>query len=402
MTSGATIEAPGRARGDRRVRRLFLLAGAASAAWLPYFTALLSERGMPASQIGLVLAAAALAGAAAAPLWSHEADTRLGASRALATASLAAALCALLQSFTGTSLWQVGLVAMAMAAAWGPAAALADSVALSTLGPERTGSYGRIRAYASGGWAIAVIAYGALYQGVALWLMIPVFAVAEIVLATYVSRTAAPPTVRTSRPRGSRLDSAREAFRGAPRLAPFLGGLLLFSLATSATEGFVPLQMLGDGGGPLLIGVAAGLGAALEIPIFVGSGRLGARIGMRTLLLAGFAIGIAVLVAWSLVDSPAAVAVIRVLAGAGFALKYVALVVVTDRLVPTHLRSTGQALLQTASWSLAPIAGPAVGGFVYQHLGPPTLFAGAAAVATIGGLLSWSALRGVDAGRRDA
>jgi PPP family 3-phenylpropionic acid transporter len=350
---------------------------------------------MPADQIGLVLAASALAAAVAAPLWSHEADTRLGAARALALASIAAALCALLQSFTGSDPWLVGLVAMAMAASWGPAAALEDSVALSTLGPERSGSYGGIRAFASGGWAVAVIAYGALYQGVDLWLMIPTFALAEVGFAAYASSLATPPKPRADVPAGSRLDSAREAFRAAPRLAPFLGGILLFSIATSATDGFVPLRMLGEGGGPFLIGLAAGLAAVFEIPIFVASGRLAERFGMRSLLVAGLVIGVALLMAYSLVDSPDAVAVIRALAGVGFGLKHASSVVLTDRLVPPHLRSTGQALLQTATWSLGPIVGPAVGGFVYQHAGPPTLFAGAAAVAAAGGTLAWWALRGI-------
>ena len=42
----------------------------------------------------------------------------------------------------------------------------------------------------------------------------------------------------------------------------------------------------------------------LEIPIFVASGRLAARFGMRSLLVAGLAIGTALLMAYSLVDSP--------------------------------------------------------------------------------------------------
>jgi MFS family permease len=69
--------------------------------------------------------------------------------------------------------------------------------------------------------------------------------------------------------------------------------------------------------------------------------------------------------------------------------------VVTDRLVAQHLRNTGQTLMQLAQWSVGPIVGPAIGGFVYVTLGPPTLFAGAAVAATAGAMVSWWALGGV-------
>lgn len=398
MAGGSTVGARRRSTGDPRVRHLFAYGGASSAAWLPFFTALLASRGMPADQIGLVLAVSALAGAVAAPLWSHEADTRLGAATTLAITSLAAAGCALLQSFTGADPWLVGAVATAMAALWGPGSALLDSIALTSLGPARSGSYGTVRAFASGGWAIAAIALGAAYQGVDLWLMIPAFALAEAGFAAAAIRLTAPPLRRVDGPRGSRLASARAAFHAAPRLAPFLGGLLLFSLASSATDGFVPLRMLGVGGGPFLIGLAAGLGAVLEIPFFVASGRLVARFGGRALMVTGLALGTAVLLGWAVVDSPSAVAAIRILAGAGFGLKYAATVLMTDRLVPAHLRSTGQALLQMSMWSLGPVIGPAIGGFVYVHAGPPWLFAGAGLAAAAGTALAWWSLRGLDDG----
>ena len=71
----------------------------------------------------------------------------------------------------------------------------------------------------------------------------------------------------------------------------------------------------------------------------------------------------------------------------------------TDRLVERHLRNTGQGLMQLAQWSVGPIVGPAVGGVIYVTLGPSTLFAGSAVLATAGAILSWWALRGV--GRAD-
>jgi len=90
------------------------------------------------------------------------------------------------------------------------------------------------------------------------------------------------------------------------------------------------------------------------------------------------------------------VVALAVLAGAGFGMKYAATVLMTDRLVPSRLRSTGQALLQTVMWSLGPIVGPAIGGLVYRYAGPPWLFAGAGVLAAAGTALAWWALRDVD------
>jgi predicted MFS family arabinose efflux permease len=71
-------------------------------------------------------------------------------------------------------------------------------------------------------------------------------------------------------------------------------------------------------------------------------------------------------------------------------------VLLTDRLVPPHLRSTGQTLLQVTTWSVGPIVGPAIGGFVYVHAGPASLFAGAGIVAAAGTAMAWWSLRGVE------
>jgi len=44
-------------------------------------------------------------------------------------------------------------------------------------------------------------------------------------------------------------------------------------------------------------------------------------------------------------------------------------------------------------FGLGPIIGAGIGGFVYEHLGTMTLYAGASALALSGGLVAWFALR---------
>src|SRR5665648_1266780 len=89
------------------LRTLFLLSGAGGAALLPFFAPLLQGRGLDPEQIGLVLGATSLAGAVATPLWSHLADTRLGAVRVLQLSALTTVMGVLALALAGSALLPV-------------------------------------------------------------------------------------------------------------------------------------------------------------------------------------------------------------------------------------------------------------------------------------------------------
>src|SRR5207247_10449484 len=105
---------------------------------------------------------------AASPVWRLQADARLGTTRTLLFSMLAAGLFALALIPTGTELWVVGLGFALLSAASAPGVALADALALGTLGHGGAGGYGRIRRFASAGWAVAVIAFRTPYPAVGL------------------------------------------------------------------------------------------------------------------------------------------------------------------------------------------------------------------------------------------
>jgi MFS family permease len=391
-TMAARIPRVGSAdRAGRDVRLLFALGGVSTAAFLPFFVLLLRDRGLGPDVIGLVLGASALAGVLAAPVWSHVADTRLGTIRTLQLSSLAAAGAALLLIPTGANAWSTAAAAAVLGVASAPGTALSDTVALGVLG-ERMDRYGSIRLWASAGWAVAVVAFGWWFERAGLGRVLPAYALGMLAFTAAAMRF---PSVRPEPhpSEGSRLGSVGAAFRETPRLLPFLIGLLIISTAASAGWSFVPLRIASGGGGPLLIGVSAGLAAVVEIPFFRASGWLGEHVGMRVLYVAGASIYAVMLLGWGLVSNPTAVAAIKVAGGAAFGLTYAALVVITGRLVSVRLRNTGQTLLQIFGAGIGPIVGPAVGGFVYVHLGPSSLFLIAAAGVVAGILVVWRALR---------
>ena len=219
--------------------------------------------------------------------------------------------------------------------------------------------------------------------------MVPAYAVGWNLCALYLGRF---PKVRPEpHPRGSPLGSFGDALAHVPRLPAYLLGLLVFGAAQHAAWDYVPLRIESGGGGPFLVGIAAGVAAFVEIPFMRSSGSLMDRFGTRAVFAAGGAVYIAASIAWAVFTAPAAVTGVRIAVGAGFALTYVSIVVMTGTLVPERLRNTGQTLAQMCTAGLAPAIGSVIGGWVYQHVGPPQLFLGTAVGLIIAIAIVWAA-----------
>jgi len=378
---------------DLRLRRLYALAWFVASGFIPFFVLWLNGRGFSPSEIGLILGASALASIAAAPFWSHAADRRVGTTRALQWALIASTLSTLILAVTGSVLAAVMAAVALLSASTSAVTPLTDALAIELLGPERLHTYGAYRLWASVGWGVGAIALGAVFQWSGLEWMIPVYALGLGACAVYVGRF--PRTKPEPREPTSRLGSFGDALAHVPHLPLYLLGLLLFGAAQHAAWDFVPLRIESGGGGPFLVGVAAGVSAFLEIPFMRSSGSLINRFGTRRLFAAGGAVYVLASLGWSLVSAPAAVTAIRISVGVGFGLVYVSVVVMTGTLVPDRLRNTGQTLAQMCTAALAPIIGSVIGGYVYQHVGPSQLFVGSAVGLTIAIVIVWIATRGL-------
>jgi MFS transporter, PPP family, 3-phenylpropionic acid transporter len=389
--------APGKEDDLWPLRTLFVLSGAAGAALLPFFAPLLQGRGLDPEQIGLVLAATSLAGAIATPLWSHLADTRLGAIRVLQVSALATVTGALALALAGSALVPVLVAAALMSACSAPEAPLSDALAVGYLGAERLTEYGRIRLWASAGWGVAVIAFGVLFQSLGLGPALPLYALGVGLFGLWTLRLPAGAALPV--PSRSRLGAVGDVVRSSPRLLPLLGGVFLVSVANSAAWGFVGLRILGQGGGPFLVGLAAGLTAFVEIPVMYSGASLGRRFGQRAIYVTGALVYASVFLAWAFVRDPLTITLVASADGIAFGLAYTGIVVIVAQLVPARLASTGQALSWVVGGSIAPIAGGALGGVVYARLGAPVLFAGSAVLCVAGAAVVWIVLGGTEHSR---
>jgi|GEM_PF-1251548 len=367
----------------------FVLVGAAEAAILPFIPLYLFELGFDAPLIGVVIAGAALAQFVAGPVWANVADKRLGPERTVAVASAAAAIVALLLALANTRV-TVAVVSIALFAARAPLMSLLDAIALQRLGSGGRAGYARIRLRMSAGWAASVVVLGGLFQVGGLRLIPFAYAPLVLVLGLWMwrrlpgisARSRATPTVQSGRtPRSNSMPMA---------LIGFLVSALLLSSAFAATANFVTIRINVLGGGALLIGAAAAFQALTEIPTMAYTHVLMRYLTPRVLYVIGVAIYVLVFVAWAFVADAMATALLKLVMGVGFALTYVAAVLIADDLAPGHLRATVQALVKSVTGGLAPVLGALGGGVIYGVVGPEAMFlfagamaAGAAVIALI-------------------
>lgn len=165
--------------------RLFAAEGIALGLLMPFLVPILVDRGLGAAEIGLALSASGLASLLAYPVWGAIADSRLGRRRTIAVASAAAAGGDVLLLFAGSDPLLITLaisVVLVGALPWGP---LIDAVTLQELA-EASAGYGRVRAWASVGWAVVAITAGAVWLVVGPEPIFVVFSVAALEVAALV------------------------------------------------------------------------------------------------------------------------------------------------------------------------------------------------------------------------
>ena len=384
------------------IRVIFILVGAAMAVFTPFISVLLSARGFDPAAIGRVTAASSLAFAVLIPVWSHLADVTLGRRRALVVAGIGAAGFVLA---AGLPLPVIILGACfvgfaAFECSWGP---LSDALAVNAVRDQVRG-YGRIRLLASGGFAVAVVAAGYLYDRTGYGPSYVLCSVLSLVLAA--SAVFAPDIARAdlaaiSARAGGRSVPGRGgsfgvALRVQPRLHRVLLAILLAYAGMMAGFTYLPLRIIALGGQPSDVGLAAAVSAFAEIPALLVAGQVAARIGLRGLFALSAAIYAACFASWIVIDAPALIIASRVATGVAYGGFGVAAVLAMWLLLPSRLQATGQGLYQVTAFGLAAIVANLAGGVVYGSLGHGVLFAGSAilSLAAAAAGFAWLPRRG--------
>jgi PPP family 3-phenylpropionic acid transporter len=384
---------------SRRLSAIYAMQGIAFGLLMPFPVPLLSERGLGAAHIGLILSVAGVAALLAYPVWGAIADGWLGRVRTIAIASLTAAaggVWILLAESDPVVLTMALSLAMVGAMAWGP---LIDALTLGVLGDGSAG-YGRIRVWASVGWAASAMAGGWLWVQVGPEPVFFSFVVGSVLVAALVLL----PTGESSAAADARDAAPHPSLRSwlplllAPVMVGFLIGLLLTSMGEHASWRFISLRILDQGGGVFLVGLAASLPALVEIPVFASSRRLTARLGLRAVFVSGAIVAAVLMALVAVAPEPWMITGLRTLEGASYALRYMAMVMIVGALLPRHLYAMGQSVAWFVYAGIAPIVADAAGGLIYDVLGAPALFAVVTVSFALGAAVVWLVLRGPEFG----
>lgn len=370
-----------RSNSTRAVSVLFALLGAAEAAILPFFPILLVHRGLSPAAIGGLLALLALVALIANPVWGHLADRWTGAEHATAVSAAAGSVAAV-ALFEVRGVVALGFVACALWCFRSSLPALADSIALARLDTGNSG-YGFVRSWMSIGWTVAVLVWGGLLQTRSVGLLPLLYAGVLPVVAAWarygLGPSGAPVHLHVAVPR------LGPALRP---LLPFLVSVGLVMGASFATSSFLSLRIDGLGGGLLVVAIAAAVQATAEVPVMLGMRRLCETFGRYALYAAGCACHAIAFGAWAVLEDPVWIAVVKLVAGVGYALVYVGSVIIVDDLVPPALRASGQGVAKAVTFGVAPIVGSAAGGLLYGMAGPGAMFAAAGVAVTAGAVVA--------------
>jgi MFS family permease len=373
-----------------QVQGTFLLFGFAIAAFFPFLALYLEEfHGLDASQIGVLIAIAAVARMVANPLWGHYADTKLGRLLVLQICLLGSGAAALAMNIQWAYAAVIGAAVAHSIFLVGQGSNI-DAIALVHLGEERMSDYGRIRGWESLTYATGCLCFGTVLQVFGTGWAMPLYAASVflVFLWTLLIRRDRP----TALEKHGRLGAVGAVFREAPRFWGFLGAVFLVWTGFNAAWNFIALRISDQGGGAFLVGLGTALGGILELFTMRSSARLQERWGLRKVYMLGCCVYAGGFLLWGAVSNATALSILTMFEGVGFSLLFTTTVVVVGRLVPKNLYSTGNAMTATVGFGIGPILGAGVGGFVYQRLGPGVLYASASALALAAGVVAWFAL----------
>lgn len=366
----------------RRLRALYAAVGGGIGTLLPYLVLYLVDRGLSPAGAGLVVGLMSAVGVLVIPVWGRLADGSFGVARALRLSCALAAVASLALLAAGRVVPAIVVCALLLAAARAPGEALADTLTVGTV--SGSADYGRVRLWASAGFAFTVGLWGLALARTGLGLVLVAYPATLLVAA--LSTRGMTPTA-TAHPAAS----AEDGTLLDRRVLVLLGGALVFGVAMATTFTVLPLRIVDVGGPIVVVGASAVVGAAAEIPLMHRSAWLSERLGGRRTVLLGGALFAVAVVLYGTASAYGWLVAASAVRGAGYALVYVGLVTSVRAAVPHRLQARGQALLQTVLMGLAPVVGASLGGVAYGHVSPTLLFGATAVVALLGTVVASSA-----------
>ncbi|KQT69365.1 hypothetical protein ASG51_14695 [Methylobacterium sp. Leaf465] len=349
----------------------------------PFLPSFLGDRGLDASEIGIVLAGGTLMRLVAGPVAGRIAD-RLDATRAVLAAGSAAAGLLAFATLLGHGFPALLVLGLAQALALAALAPLSDALTLAAMERERTFAYGWVRGAGSAAFILATLVSG---QAVA-WAGLPSILVSSglLFLLTALAVRRVPAAPRTGHPSSPAPEApTRTTLRALLAVPLFRRVLLVAALVIGSHalhEAFAVIRWRAAGLGPGTVSLLWSLAVLSEVVVFVLCGSwLLERLGTAGAAMLAAGAGI---LRWAILATTVAVPMLAIgqaLHGFTFALLHLANMRLLADLVPARGAATAQTLYATLGLGLANTVLTGLSGWLYGRFGADAFWSMAALCA---------------------
>jgi len=326
------------------IKLMFLLAYAAAASWLAYFYVYLKEVPKLSSiEVGLIAGIQQFNYVFVLPVWGILAD-KIGRKNTL-LASIGLTLLLVLCFLWLHSAISIFLLVFVLTFFYNPISSLLDTVALDY--EEQTHgqtSYGELRLWASMGWASSSFLTGIFINNSKLSLIFPVatsiFLVAWILIFFIYKPLKITKNLSSLKP-----VVIKDILTSEKALLRFFILIFFYSLFTAPIYLMLNIYYHEIGAPSSIIGLALAVQSISELPFFFYGKKLVNKFGALNIFIFTMAATSLRMLAYGLTSNPNYAIVIGLIHGISIGLFFVSMVAFVHKIVPAHLRSTGQSLI---------------------------------------------------------
>lgn len=233
--------------------------------------------------------------------------------------------------------------------------------------------FGAFRLWGSLGWALMAVIASPLIDWIGinnLWIVYSIMMIVTILISLKL------PKGEVEGSQGMQKGSYSKALFGNKYFLVFIVLGILIAVPNSMNITFASLYIDQLGGSVVLIGWSAFLTAIFEVPVFL---LFDKYLKKRTSTMIGCLVIVSLLFAlrWtlmSLATSPVQIIFIQMLHSVSFGGYYYIGTTLTAQLIPVELRASGQAVYALTWSGISGIIAGIAGGWVFQELGPKTMY----------------------------
>ena len=347
--------------------------------YLPFFNLYCYHLGFSGWQIGSLSAARSLTMIIFSIGWSVLADRFQSRRGIYIGCNFASAVFWALFLLT-SDFWMMLGITILYGVFYAPLIAFLEAFTMEVLGRDKK-KYGRMRAWGSVAFIIAVLILGRMIDALGLKIIL------SLILAASWAQALVSLGFHKTSPRPNRLSAANWRHLLQPRVVVFLVCGFLMLLSHGAYYTFFSIHLSELQYGSFFIGVCWALAVCAEIVAMFFSERIFKRFRYETVLMISFAVaGIRWCGLW-VADSAVPILVLQLAHAITYGTFHMASILYIDMLSPREVKTLGQAVNNSVTYGLGLMAGFFISGALYQRIGAPGLFGLSGAVALVGGVI---------------